>query len=212
MFAFILSIRKISVKKFLYFLILCAVFSCSEKQVTTVKERKICIITLTNKQHEFMPHIKQKIENFYGCSVTILPHTNLPLNTYNTIRKMYYADSILKFLHQTKQDTYNHIIGVTDADIITTFYNGKQKVVFGLGYCPGTSNVISTNRLYIDSPTQDKVKERFANVAIHELGHNFGLKHCADTTCLMHDTEGKLINTEGNKVLCKNCKTFISKL
>ncbi len=212
MFAFVLTIPIISVKNILYLFVLCAVFSCSKKKIGAIKERKICMVTLSNKQHEFMPIVKQRIEAFYGCSVTILPHTNMPLNTYNALRKMHYADSILKYLHQIKQEEYNHIIGITDADIITTFYNGKQKVVFGLGYCPGTSNVISTNRLYIDSPTQDKVKERFANVAIHELGHNFGLKHCADTTCLMHDTEGKLIYTEGNKVLCKNCNTYISKL
>ena len=201
-----------TVRYFFYFLLLFSFYSCAEKSDTAIKKRKICLLTLTNKEHEFMPKIKQKIESFYGCSVTILPHVKPPLNTYNSARKMYYADSILRFLDKTKLEEYHHIIGITDADITTIFYNKDEKVVFGLGYCPGTSNVLSTNRLYIDSPTQDKVKERIGNVAIHELGHNFGLKHCSDTACLMHDTEGKLINTEGVKSLCTNCKTFLSKL
>ena len=199
-------------KYFLYSLIIVSFYSCSNEKPPKISDRKICLITFGSEQHEFLPIIKDKIEKFYGCSVSYVPNLPIPLNCYNPIRKTYYADSALRFLDKKKTIDFNHIIGITDADITTVFYNKDEKAVFGLGYCPGNSSIISTNRLYRDLPSQEVIKNRISNLAIHELGHNFGLKHCQDRACLMHDTQGLIANTEGDLNLCKNCKAILVKL
>lgn len=47
--------------------------------------------------------------------------------------------------------------------------------------------------------------EVFKVVIIHEIGHNQGLSHCNDPTCLMFK---KMKTTESSKVLCKKCNNI----
>ena len=53
----------------------------------------------------------------------------------------------------------------------------------------GNTAVVSLARLkdefYGLPPRQDLVHERLLKEAVHELGHTFGLRHCADWQCVM---------------------------
>jgi archaemetzincin len=73
----------------------------------------------------------------------------------------------------------------------------------GLGYRPGNACVASSFRLN----TKNK-NEQFYKIAIHELGHTQGLKHCPDKTCFMRDAEGKNPTNE-EKDFCQNCKKVL---
>ena len=75
--------------------------------------------------------------------------------------------------------------------------------VMGLGYRPGNACVASTFRLNAENKS-----EQFYKVAIHELGHTQGLKHCPDKTCFMRDAEGKNPTNE-EKDFCQNCKKVL---
>lgn len=81
--------------------------------------------------------------------------------------------------------------------------------VFGLGYMPGTSCVVSTYRL----KTTDKklFYNRVKKVVIHELGHNLGLDHCPDKHCVMTDAVEKIstIDNEAHE-LCGKCRDKIN--
>jgi archaemetzincin len=73
---------------------------------------------------------------------------------------------------------------------------------------PGTSAVISTFR------TRRKlgkvpVAERLARVAIHELGHTFGLPHCSTKGCLLSDAGGTVETIDEERFLCERCRTRI---
>ncbi len=63
--------------------------------------------------------------------------------------------------------------------------------IMGFGYLPGNACVISNYRLGKYPQTQIQLNEKLLKVALHELGHNFGLPHCPDEQCIMIEAKEK---------------------
>jgi archaemetzincin len=61
--------------------------------------------------------------------------------------------------------------------------------VFGEAQLDGNCAAVSLARLreeaYGMPPREDLLRERLLKQAVHELGHTFGLRHCADWQCVM---------------------------
>jgi archaemetzincin len=150
----------------------------------------------------------EKANLIYAAIKEVNPNTllrrslPLPLMAWYPARDRYRADSLIRYLGRFgTADTI--LIGLTNKDISTTKGQIRDWGIMGLGYCPGTSCVVSTYRL---SP-KDR-DSQFYKVAIHELGHTQGLPHCKDTTCFMRDAEGgNTLNSE--KDFCSSCKRFL---
>ncbi|MBB6370844.1 matrixin family metalloprotease [Chryseobacterium shigense] len=135
-------------------------------------------------------------------NVKILNAIDLPENAYYKDRNRYRADSIIKFLDgRTKEGFVT--IGLTSKDISVTKGKIKDYGIMGLGYRPGKACVASTYRL-----NKNNTDEQFFKIAIHELGHTQGLKHCPEKTCFMRDAEGGNPTNE-EKDFCPTCKTFL---
>ncbi len=184
--------------------------SCHSDTVRQVRTSDIiAILPLNHPTVASVDNLKNSIENFYGCRVIVLPTLKIPASAYNKNRKRYRADSLLIFLESIKPDSVNYILGLTDADISATVTKHKDWGVFGYGQCPGVSNIISTFRLK-NKADKNTIDTRLKNVAIHEIGHNYGLPHCKDTTCIMKDAHGKLSSIEGKtRNLCSKCQKLI---
>lgn len=149
--------------------------------------------------------LSSEIEQFYHCKCIILQASKLPQNAWYKMRNRYRADSLLNYLDQQKSDDYNILLGVTSKDISTSVIGHKDWGVFGLGRCPGNTCVISDFRLH-KAAGNNALNTRLKNVALHEIGHNFGLVHCGDKNCLMKDANGKLSSVEGsNRNFCQRC-------
>jgi len=108
-----------------------------------------------------------------------------PENMMNAAKTRYRADSLIRFLKSRTKDDYI-TIGLTKNDISTTKGKYADWGVFGLGYCPGKSCIVSLYRL-----KGNNKREKLFKVVIHELGHTEGLPHCPCNTCYMRDAEGK---------------------
>jgi archaemetzincin len=160
------------------------------------------------------------IKQIYGCKVNILPEKALPKTAFMNIKSpRYKADSLLLFLKRNKPASIKCVIGLTSKDISTTDYDEKGKIkkpewkytdwgVFGLGYCPGPSCVVSTFRLKKTSDSNFIL--RFKKVCIHEIGHNLGLPHCPTPRCVMGDACETIKTVDNEKLeLCKKCKNKI---
>lgn len=184
--------------------------SCHSDTVKTVQRSDIIAIQpLDNPKLASVSELCKNIQNFYGCKVIILPNREKPISSFYKKRQRYRADSLLIFLEAHKPDSVNFIVGLTDEDISATVTGYKDWGVFGYGQCPGVSNIISTFRLS-KSASNTLIATRLKNVAIHEIGHNYGLPHCADTACIMKDAHGKLSSIEGkSRSLCQRCQSKI---
>ena len=180
------------------------IFSCEKSKDNAVKngeEITILIQPFEDVKPKQLAEISENIRKIYP-KIKILEPIDFPKNAFYQPRNRYRADSIIKYL-RTKTPNNCVTLALTNKDISVTKGKVADFGIMGLGYRPGKACVASSFRLN----TKNK-NEQFYKIAIHELGHTQGLKHCPDKTCFMRDAEGKNPTNE-EKDFCQNCKKVL---
>ncbi len=169
--------------------------------------------------------VKVALEKHYKIQIEVAEPLSMPEFCYTEIRyPRYRADSLLKFLMRKGRDENIIVIGITSEDISTTKYsNWRKKIIkkpewkykdfgiFGLGQCPGHYCFVSTYR-YFKGISKEKALSRLRKIVIHEVGHNIGLRHCPDKTCVMTDAcESISTIDKANEGFCSDCRAFLRK-
>ena len=169
----------------------------------------------------YLTFVKNSLQNDFS-SVKILPKMNLPRAAFVGIRKRYDANKMLWFLEdlyiKRKYSKEIFLVGVTEAVLCQNRTNPKKWKgengfgipdfrIMGLGYRPESSNTLPSKKVNVNSTNvlKSNKKEQLVKLIKHELGHNFGLPHCPNKSCIMRDAEG------GNHFdemtgFCKKCK------
>lgn len=185
------------------------------------KDRRTAIVIFKGFKGLNETEIKSTIQNTYGFKVDIIDTLSYPNHAFINVKSpRYRADSLILFLKKIKPIEYYNIIGLCSQDISITKRSSDGTIkspewkysdfgVFGLGYRPGSSAVLSNFRL-----TKNKAlkKEQLKKILLHEMGHNLGLKHCTSLEkCLMQDAAEKLqtINLVP-LALCKDCSEYLN--
>ena len=180
------------------------IFSCEKSKDNAVKngeEITILIQPFEDVKPKQLAEISENIRKIYP-KIKILEPVDFPKNAFYQPRNRYRADSIIKYL-RTKTPNNCVTLALTNKDISVTKGKVADFGVMGLGYRPGNACVASSFRL-----NPKNKNEQFYKIAIHELGHTQGLKHCPDKTCFMRDAEGKNPTNE-EKDFCQNCKKVL---
>ena len=175
----------------------------------TTPNQIIAIQPLDNYNEKELISIQDEIRRFYNKKVIFLEPIDIPTTFYNPIVKKYSADSIINLLSKLHNDTIVEIVGITHQAIYTVKENKRGRYydesMFGMGYLPGNSCVISDNRFWINDA--EIFNYRLRNVILHEIGHNAGLPHCPDKKCLMSDMNGDVSTLDyGVYDYCEKCK------
>lgn len=125
-----------------------------------------------------------------------------PSFAYEAGRNQYYATALLAVL---SPDPGNRIVGVTSLDLfvpILTF-------VFGEAQLEGPRALVSLYRLgeeHYGLPRDPaRLDERLLKEALHELGHTFGLRHCAESTCVMSSSHNVERIDAKEAAYCPHC-------
>jgi len=124
--------------------------------------------------------------------------------SYDPTRAQYYSTDILRRLVPlANNDT--RVLGVTGLDL----YVPVLTFVFGEAQLEGNCALVSMHRLseefYGLPGREDLFTERLVKEAVHELGHTFGLRHCADWRCVMASSHGvELLDVKGAE-FCAEC-------
>jgi archaemetzincin len=150
----------------------------------------------------FIQHV---IDSTFSIETRLNAQKELPAMAWYAPRQRYVADSILLFLKRSAISSNEIVMGITTKDIATRKGTEENFGIMGLGHLPGKYCVVSNFRLQKGLLNHQHLQARWAKVALHELGHNLGLPHCADQHCLMVDAEGKN-KLDGEMDYCKNCK------
>ncbi|MFV0530786.1 MAG: matrixin family metalloprotease [Flavobacteriales bacterium] len=183
-------------------------------------KKRIGIQPYENIPLKVLDSVSQIVCKSYNADVIILKSKSLPKKAFVNIKTpRYRADSLLIDLLENKPDSVDYILGITSKDISTTKRNTEGNIkepeskyldwgIFGLGYKPGRSCIISTFRL--KNTSQKLFFDRIQKIAVHEIGHNMGLNHCETNNCVMQDAVETIKTVDfANKELCSKCKSNI---
>lgn len=124
---------------------------------------------------------------------------------YSPERKQYYSTGFIEQSINQTTHLNGKVVLITELDI----YVPVLTFLFGEAQLNGKHSVVSVFRLheefYSGITDNELLYERASKEIYHELGHNFGLKHCPDWDCVMHSSNSiEQVDLKGN-IYCKNC-------
>lgn len=133
----------------------------------------------------------------------------IPQDTFMESRDQYNAMAIIKHLNEEMSQNSLKILGITRFDIC----NPILTYVFGEAYMGGRSAVMSCARLGVGNRglpiSREDFLDRVVKVAVHEIGHTFGVPHCHAGRCVMRASNNVPdLDTKLN-YLCTYCELFL---
>jgi archaemetzincin len=141
----------------------------------------------------------------YDVDVRVAKVEPLPASAFYAARSRYRAEKLLERLTALHAGAFR-VVGVTATDISTTKGDVFDWGILGLASVDGGACVLSSFRCRRGARDSRHAAERLGKTAVHELGHTFGLEHCATRGCLMHDGEGTVLTTDTERDLCSACR------
>lgn len=159
----------------------------------------LVIVPLGRVREREVAAVRRALARTYRLEVSVGLRRALPEDTYYPPRRRYRADHLIAWLAKGGPGT--KVLGLTNVDVSTSTHGRKDWGVAGLGYLGGRSAVASSFR------TKDSLS-RFADVAVHEVGHTLGLPHCPTLGCTMRDANGKLARIGTG--FCARCRARVA--
>lgn len=149
----------------------------------------------------YINQVQRQVVAFFGTRCEVRKTAEFTDDILAASGTRYEAEKIL-----AKFKTNENLLILTEADIACKKGKYPEWGVFGLGYRPGKTCVVSTFRLK-KKAYRAKRLERVTKVSLHEIGHNLGLNHCnAHPQCLMNDANGKISQVDKEALwFCMSC-------
>ena len=168
------------------------------------------IITIGEVERSLLDDLARELTKAYAPlvkSCLIGASLQMPPAAYNARRNQYDADLILdRVLHRITGE--NRVLALLTTDLYTRSRN--LNFIFGQAQCPGRAALVSLCRLdptFYGVPSNRKLFfKRATKEVIHELGHTFGLGHCANPSCVMSFSNSILDVDEKKPAFCKTCR------
>jgi archaemetzincin len=125
-----------------------------------------------------------EVERF-ALPVVRLPPLAIPASAWDARRAQYNSVALMELLAANLPRDAARLLGITEADLAIPMLS----FLFGQAQLRGRIALVSLARLrpefYGLPPDPVLVERRLRKELLHEVGHTFGLVHCADTTCVM---------------------------
>ena len=131
---------------------------------------------------------------------------------YHPGRRQYNANDILRSTAAVSEPAVVKTIGLLRVDLFIPILT----YIFGQAYLGGDTAIASIfrlrNELYGLEPDQQLSTQRFKKVVMHELGHLFGLIHCANPVCIMRSSTYVEDLDQKKDQFCKVCSDKLIQL
>ena len=169
--------------------------------------QRVYVQPLGHVEQAEIDRIVTSIGKLFDIDVKAAPEIAMPSAAYYAPRKRYRADKLLDFLNYLDIALKGQVVGVTQKDISVTKGDVFDWGIFGYGFAPGRVCVVSTFRLRHGKASGELFLQRLERIALHELGHTFGLLHCPAPGCLMNDARGRITTVDNSSGrFCSDCR------
>ncbi len=153
--------------------------------------------------------VGEELARAFGVPAGLWEGEDRPTHAYDPRRRQHASGAILKWLLQAGPGG-GKVLGVTDRDLFIPILT----YVFGEAQLGGAAAVVSTARLVdgVDRAGAALLADRLVKEAVHEVGHAFGLVHCATPACVMSRSAGVRDVDTKQPELCPACRTELAQL
>lgn len=155
---------------------------------------------------DLLERVRQRVEAVFALPAHLAAVNGPPSDSLEPRRGQHSSTRILRWILAAVPPGVAKVLGITDVDLcipVLTF-------VFGEAQVDGPAAVVSTARLRLTfdgSPaSRDLLEGRLHKECLHELGHTFGLIHCADVTCVMSRSNSVLDVDQKRGGFCRDCR------
>lgn len=128
-----------------------------------------------------------------------------PELAFDPERGQYNSRALLRSLLEVTPEHVTRVLGVAGVDLFMPVLT----YVFGEAQLGGRAAIVSFHRLQSERyglpEDPARLQERLVKEAVHELGHTYGLTHCADDRCVMHSSTYVEGIDQKEAVFCKAC-------
>jgi archaemetzincin len=130
--------------------------------------------------------IAAHVSGYLNLAADTLKPFDIPSGALDDGRLQYNAATLIAAIEAMPLNDYFKIIALFDVDLFIPLLTH----VFGEARQNGRVALVSLYRLANhaggSSSSDERVLERVAKIALHEMGHLLNLLHCDDERCLMH--------------------------
>lgn len=156
-----------------------------------------------------LQNLIEELKKRFSSSVNVV-ELKLNLDNFFSIdRKQYFSTQIIAEAIKLTDQFNGKVILLTDVDIFVP----ALTFIFGEAQLNGKHSIVSVCRLheefYSGISNENLLLQRTIKEILHELGHNYGLRHCIDWDCVMHASHGiEEVDIKGNR-FCSKCSLNI---
>ncbi len=174
-------------------------------------ERTVSIVPIGRIDGNVLHGLQQGLSVIFSVEPDIAGSLPEPFYAFNSKRDQYSAESILEVIaRRLRDDAGERILGIVSRDL----YVPELNFVFGVAL--GRATLISIARLrqefYGLSADDDLFHRRVLTEAVHELGHSYGLRHCANPNCVMFFSRTLLDTDRKGSDFCARCNIRMHRL
>ena len=169
----------------------------------------IYVVPLELKNKSLLDYVVEELSLNFSEKI-LVDNLQIPIdNARSANRQQYFSTQIIANAMEKSSALNGKVLILTSLDL----YVPALTYIFGEAQLNGKHSIISACRLheefYSGLSNESLLVERTIKEALHEIGHNFGLKHCSDWDCVMHSSPGiEEVDIKG-KFYCKNCQKAI---
>jgi len=160
-------------------------------------------------RHHMLDRLGAALERTFLITVRIRKPWFDPEASFDKSRGQYNSTMMLELLLDDPAYSSGKVLGVAGVDLFAPVLT----YVFGEAQLDGRASVVSLHRLrpevYGLAADDHLLFTRLIKESTHELGHCFGLLHCAETACVMHaSTYVEEIDVKSER-FCQSCQATV---
>jgi archaemetzincin len=172
-------------------------------------QQHITLISFGYFRKDILETIAENVKREFSFPVNIKEgHLDLS-EFYDASRRQYNGNALLKLVDSNFSSGSFKTIGLFSVDLFIPILT----YIFGQAMLNGRTGIASLYRLsnerYGMPADETLLMDRFRKEVIHELGHNFGLLHCSNPTCVMRSSTYVEDIDQKSPNLCARCRAAI---